>query len=77
MDKINNMYKVEKNYRQTEKLCYNISDIKKYGGTHMAEKKYVYMFSEGNGSMRELLGGKGANMLSTKVLTSWVWSMSS
>ncbi len=28
----------------------------------MAEKKYVYMFSEGNGSMRELLGGKGANL---------------
>ena len=25
-------------------------------------KKYVYMFSEGNGSMRELLGGKGANL---------------
>ena len=25
-------------------------------------KKYVYMFPEGNGSMRELLGGKGANM---------------
>ena len=28
----------------------------------MAEKKYVYLFSEGNGSMRELLGGKGANL---------------
>ena len=25
-------------------------------------KKYVYMFSEGNGNMRELLGGKGANL---------------
>ena len=25
-------------------------------------KKYVYKFSEGNGSMRELLGGKGANL---------------
>ena len=25
-------------------------------------KKYVYMFSEGNASMRELLGGKGANL---------------
>ena len=24
--------------------------------------KYVYMFSEGNGTMRELLGGKGANL---------------
>ena len=25
-------------------------------------KKYVYLFSEGNGSMRNLLGGKGANL---------------
>ena len=25
-------------------------------------KKYVYLFSEGNSSMRELLGGKGANL---------------
>ena len=25
-------------------------------------KKYIYMFSEGNGNMRELLGGKGANL---------------
>ena len=25
-------------------------------------KKYVYLFSEGNGAMRELLGGKGANL---------------
>ena len=25
-------------------------------------KKYLYLFSEGNGSMRELLGGKGANL---------------
>jgi len=25
-------------------------------------KKYVYLFEEGNGSMRELLGGKGANL---------------
>ena len=24
--------------------------------------KYVYLFKEGNGSMRELLGGKGANL---------------
>ena len=26
------------------------------------DKKYVYLFSEGSGSMRELLGGKGANL---------------
>ena len=25
-------------------------------------QKYVYLFSEGNGNMRELLGGKGANL---------------
>ncbi|HHU32085.1 MAG TPA: pyruvate, phosphate dikinase [Clostridia bacterium] len=28
----------------------------------MASKKYVYMFSEGDASMRNLLGGKGANL---------------
>ena len=28
----------------------------------MTVKKYVYKFSEGNGTMRELLGGKGANL---------------
>ncbi len=28
----------------------------------MAAMKYVYLFSEGNGKMRELLGGKGANL---------------
>ena len=26
------------------------------------EKKYVYLFREGNASMRNLLGGKGANL---------------
>ena len=30
--------------------------------------KYVYLFSEGNGSMRELLGGKGANLAEMNVL---------
>ena len=25
-------------------------------------QKYVYLFKEGNASMRELLGGKGANL---------------
>ena len=25
-------------------------------------KKFVYRFDEGNGKMRELLGGKGANL---------------
>jgi len=28
----------------------------------MKKKKFVYLFSEGNGAMRELLGGKGANL---------------
>ena len=28
----------------------------------MANKKYCYLFTEGNASMRELLGGKGANL---------------
>ncbi|MFT5871953.1 MAG: pyruvate,orthophosphate dikinase [Clostridium sp.] len=28
----------------------------------MANKKYVYLFSEGNASMKNLLGGKGANL---------------
>ena len=28
----------------------------------MATKKYCYLFSEGNANMRELLGGKGANL---------------
>lgn len=28
----------------------------------MENKKYVYLFSEGDGSMRNLLGGKGANL---------------
>lgn len=31
-------------------------------------KKYVYLFSEGNGSMRGLLGGKGANLAEMTVL---------
>lgn len=26
------------------------------------EKKFVYLFNEGNSNMRELLGGKGANL---------------
>ena len=28
----------------------------------MAHKKWVYLFTEGNANMRELLGGKGANL---------------
>ncbi len=32
------------------------------------DKKYVYLFSEGNGKMRELLGGKGANLAEMTLL---------
>lgn len=31
-------------------------------------EKYVYLFSEGNGKMRELLGGKGANLAEMTIL---------
>ncbi len=31
-------------------------------GNKSKAKKYVYLFSEGNASMREILGGKGANL---------------
>ncbi len=31
-------------------------------------KKFVYLFSEGNGTMRELLGGKGANLAEMTVM---------
>ncbi len=34
----------------------------------MADNKYVYKFVEGNASMRELLGGKGANLAEMKSL---------
>ena len=32
------------------------------GVKNMTKKKYVYLFNEGNANMRELLGGKGANL---------------
>ncbi|HCD71262.1 MAG TPA: hypothetical protein DEQ04_01695, partial [Thermovirga lienii] len=28
----------------------------------MKDKKYIYMFDEGRADMRDLLGGKGANL---------------
>ena len=34
----------------------------KIGRKNDVSKKFVYLFSEGNGKMRELLGGKGANL---------------
>ena len=30
--------------------------------------KYVYLFTEGNANMRELLGGKGANLAEMSVI---------
>ena len=38
-----------------------VKEILIYGGKIMANK-WVYMFSEGNMDMRNLLGGKGANL---------------
>ena len=35
---------------------------KEIGVKSTMSKKYLYLFTEGNGSMRELLGGKGANL---------------
>lgn len=34
----------------------------------MEKNKYVYLFSEGNGSMKNLLGGKGANLAEMTIL---------
>jgi len=53
-------------------MCYNIYKSKgnenflsvkfKTGGIQPMAKKYCYLFTEGNATMRELLGGKGANL---------------
>ena len=56
-------------------FCYNVinSDYacfymlraeseKSNGGKKSMSKKYCYLFTEGDASMRELLGGKGANL---------------
>jgi len=42
-------------------LLYNRKEVKNWRYIPMA-KKYCYLFSEGNADMRELLGGKGANL---------------
>ena len=44
------------------KAIYNDSFLTIYGGSLFRMVKYVYLFSEGNGSMKPLLGGKGANL---------------
>ena len=34
------------------------------------DKKYVYEFNEGDETMRELLGGKGANLAGMRIMFS-------
>ena len=34
----------------------------------MEKKQYVYLFNEGNASMKNLLGGKGANLSEMTIL---------
>ncbi len=43
------------------KAC-RVLDYMKIGGESKMANKWVYLFSEGNANMRELLGGKGANL---------------
>ena len=43
------------------KVC-TVLDYMKIGGESKMANKWVYLFSEGNANMRELLGGKGANL---------------
>ncbi len=43
------------------KAC-TVLDYMKIGGESKMANKWVYLFSEGNANMRELLGGKGANL---------------
>lgn len=42
-------------------LLYQVCIKRKHGGFIMSHK-YVYLFNEGNATMRNLLGGKGANL---------------
>ena len=42
--------------------CNNKSEFESYERGISMSHKYVYLFTEGNGKMRELLGGKGANL---------------
>ena len=50
-------------------MCYTPYDVNGYKksiynfkGGNVMEKKYVYLFNEGDANMRNLLGGKGANL---------------
>jgi pyruvate,orthophosphate dikinase len=54
LHKCGNIFKYFKNR-------FNNDSFAEIGGKLMA-KKYVYLFSEGNAGMRNLLGGKGANL---------------
>ena len=44
------------------RVGFGATSVKKSGGRFLMSHKYVYLFSEGNAKMRELLGGKGANL---------------
>ena len=44
------------------RVGFGAASVKKSGGRFLMSHKYVYLFSEGNAKMRELLGGKGANL---------------
>jgi len=54
----------EKNvqYELIYSVVKNIIKVKKWRNYFFMGKKYVYLFTEGNGTMRELLGGKGCNL---------------
>ena len=43
-------------------MFHSLFDTFSMKGVYIMAKKYVYLFSEGNAKMRELLGGKGANL---------------
>ena len=47
---------------QANVFCAEVSSAVCKKGVFPMAKKYVYLFKEGNANMRELLGGKGANL---------------
>ena len=65
------LYKIKKNslakgggtfYNVILKIKDEKAETNQQEANNKVSKKFVYLFSEGNGSMRELLGGKGANL---------------
>ena len=51
-----------KSYHTKNKIHWTEGTVRKNRKGYYMSHKYVYLFTEGNGSMRELLGGKGANL---------------